>query len=126
VGAKTWMLAYVDGRAPDILKSDPQLDRAATVTMAARLFPDEKLEPFGDGNLSYTYPPDNEVHIGYFPGLTVIAAKEFAIDYPSRLPSRFVEAVVVEILVSITRPGETRPHASAARRVSGADGTASA
>ena len=92
MGAKTWMLAYVDGRAPDILKSNPQLDRAATAAMAAKLFPGEKLEPFGDGNLSYTCPPNHEVHIGCFPGLTVIAAKEFAIDYPSRLPSRFLEA----------------------------------
>ena len=33
MGAKTWMLAYVDGRAPDILKSNPQLDRAATAAM---------------------------------------------------------------------------------------------
>ena len=92
MGAKTWMLAYVDGRAPDILKSVPQLDRAATAVMAARLFPGEKLEPLADGNLSFTCPPNHEVHIGCFPGLTVIAAKEFAIDYPSRLPSRFLEA----------------------------------
>ena len=86
------MLAYVDGRAPDILKSNPPLDRAATAAMAAKLFPDEKLEPLGDGNLSDTSPPNNQVHAACFPGLTVIAAKEFAIDYPSRLPSRFLNA----------------------------------
>jgi hypothetical protein len=45
-----------------------------------------------DGNLSNTSPPDNELHIGYFPGVSVIAAKEFGIDYPSRLPEKFIAA----------------------------------
>ena len=49
-------------------------------------FQTEKLEPIGDGDLSYTCPPDNEVHIGCFPGVSVVAAKEFGIDYPSKLP----------------------------------------
>ena len=92
MGARTWMLAYVDGRAPEVLKSNPRLDRGATAAIAVKLFPGEKLEPLGDGNLSSPCRPNNEVHIGCFPGLTIIAAKEFGIDYPSRLPSNFLEA----------------------------------
>ncbi|NOQ34472.1 MAG: hypothetical protein GQ569_01070 [Methylococcaceae bacterium] len=42
--AKTWMLAYVDGNASDILKSKPQLNRTASFMLAKQLFPSEKLE----------------------------------------------------------------------------------
>jgi hypothetical protein len=56
------------------------------------LFPREKLEPIGDGDLSNTCPPDDEIHIGCFSGVSVIAAKEFGIDYPSKLHQRFIAA----------------------------------
>jgi hypothetical protein len=92
MGAKTWMLAYVDGSADKILKSNPRLDRSATEALAKRLFPSEKLEPMPDGDLSFTCPPDDEICIGCFPGLTIVAAKEFGIDYPSRLTPRFLES----------------------------------
>jgi uncharacterized protein DUF6928 len=35
---------------------------------------------------------DNEICIGCFPGVSVVAAKEFGIDYPSRLPRQFIDA----------------------------------
>lgn len=56
------------------------------------MFPGEKLEPIGDGNLSYTCPPGDELHIGCFQGVSVIAAKEFGIDYPSKLPQNSIAA----------------------------------
>ena len=68
------------------------MDREATQKLADTLFPDEKLEPIGDGDLSYTCPPDDEVHIGCFQGVSVVAAKEFGIDYPSKLHQRFIAA----------------------------------
>lgn len=92
MGAKTWMLAYVDGNASEILKSNPQLDRVATSALASKLFPSEKLEPLDDGDLSVTCPPGNEVYIACFPGLSIIAAKEFGGDYPSKLSSHFLDA----------------------------------
>ena len=55
-------------------------------------FPREKLDCVGDCDLSHTSPPDNELHIGCFPGVSVIAAKEFGIDYPSMLPQKFIAA----------------------------------
>lgn len=92
MGAKTWMLVLADTNARDALAAKPTLDRAATLKLAHSLFPGEKLEPIGDGDLSYTCPPDDELHIGCFPGVSVVAAKEFGIDFPSKLPQRFIDA----------------------------------
>jgi hypothetical protein len=92
MGAKTWMLVYADSNAREALKARPQLDREATRRLAAALFPKEKLKPLGDGDLSYTCPPGDELHIGCFAGVSVVAAKEFGIDYPSKLAKSFIAA----------------------------------
>jgi hypothetical protein len=92
MGAKTWMLAYVDGNAPTVLKSAPRLDRAAGEALAKLLFPSAPLEAMDDVDLSYTCPPGDEIFIACFPGLTIVAAKEFGIDRPSRLDPRFLAA----------------------------------
>jgi len=93
MGAKTWMLVYADVNARDALRAHPQLDREATAKLVGDLFPGDNLVLLGDdGDLSYTSPPDDEVHIGCFPGVAVVTAKEFAGDYPSKLPRRFIEA----------------------------------
>lgn len=92
MGAKTWMLVYASVSVAEALKGGPPLDREGTLKLAHSLFPKQKLEPIGDGDLSYTCPPDDEVHIGCFPGVSVLAAKEFGIDYPSKLPQPFLTA----------------------------------
>jgi hypothetical protein len=92
MGAKTWMLVYADSSAREALQASPQLDRVATARLAAALFPGEQLTPLDDGDLNFTNPPDNEICIGCFPGVSIVAAKEFALDYPSRLPARFLAA----------------------------------
>lgn len=92
MGAKTWMLVYADSSAREALGARPQLDREATQRLARTLFPGEKLELLGDGDLSDTCPPDDELYIGCFQGVSVVAAKEFGIDYPSKLAKRFVAA----------------------------------
>ncbi len=92
MGAKTWMLVYAESNACEALAVRPQLDRDATLRLAEKLFTREKLQLLGDGNLAYTCPPDNELHIGCFAGVSVIAAKEFGIDYPSALPQAFIDA----------------------------------
>lgn len=92
MGAKTWMLVLANSNAREALAAKPQLDREATMKLASALFPGEKLEPIGDGDLSSTCPPNDELHIGCFPGVSVVAAKEFGIDYPSKLPQRFIAA----------------------------------
>jgi hypothetical protein len=92
MGAKTCMLAYVDGDAREILRSNPQLDREASLALAKKLFPSERLEAFDDGDLLDTSPPTAEIYVGCFPGLSIIAAREFGIDFPSRLPAHFLDA----------------------------------
>ncbi len=94
MGAKTWMLVYTDVGvdARDALKAVPLLDRTASALLAQRLFPGARLEPLEDGTLCDTNPPDDELLIGCFAGVTVIAAKEFALDNPSLLDRRFIEA----------------------------------
>lgn len=92
MGAKTWMLVYSDGNPAEILKNSPVLDRGATIALAGSLFSPEKLVALEDGDLSNTCPPDDEIVIGCFTGLTVLAAKEIGIDHPSQLPDQFLDA----------------------------------
>jgi hypothetical protein len=92
VGAKTWMLVYSDADAREALKSKPELDREATQRLVRALFPNETLEPLQDGDLSYTCPPDKEIHAGCLGRVSVVAANEFAIDHPSKLPRPFIDA----------------------------------
>jgi hypothetical protein len=90
MGAKTWMLVYADTNVAGVLQAGRPLDRDATFKLATTLFPKDKLVPIGDGSLVYTNPPDDELHIGCFPGVSILAAREFGIDHPSKLPEKFV------------------------------------
>lgn len=91
MGAKTSMLTYSDGNAVDILKTYPSPDRAAAAEAARQLFPGERLLPIEDGNLLMnTCPPDDEICIACFPGLTIVAAAEFGVDHPSTLNPHFL------------------------------------
>ena len=86
------MLVYADGSAREALQRRTALDREATAAFVGTLFPEEKLSPLDDGDLSFTCPPDNEIHAGCFEGVAVVAAREFGGDYPSKLPARFIGA----------------------------------
>lgn len=91
MGAKTWMAVIADGDAREILASRPAINQEETAKVAALLFPKERLERQDDCSLTWTSPPDDHIHIGCFPGLTIVAAKEFAIDKPSMIPRRFLD-----------------------------------
>lgn len=99
MGAKTWMLVASDGDAARVLRSSPELDEAATLRLVAELFPSETLVPAGDGDLTHTCPPDDQVVAGCFPGVSIVAAKEFGIDYPSRLDPRILRRFATQELV---------------------------
>ena len=92
MGAKTWMLVYADSDARQALCAQPQLDRDATFRLAQKLFASETLEDLGDGDLSFTSPPDDELYVGCFGGVSVVAAKEVGFYYPSSLSHSFLEA----------------------------------
>ena len=90
MGAKTWMMVYSDGNVASSLKQNSELDRGKTVEFVKKLFPQENLESIEDGDLSYTSPPDDIIYAGYFSGVFIVAAKEFAIDLPSQLSASFI------------------------------------
>jgi hypothetical protein len=86
------MLVYASRNVEKALSGRPELDRDASLQLATRLFPKEKLERVGDTSLLQTCPPENELYVGCFPGVSIVAAKEFGIDYPSKLPKPFLAA----------------------------------
>lgn len=90
MGAKTWMMVYSNGNAADSLKNNSEIDRVKTTELVKELFPKEKLEAIDDVDLSNTNPANNKIYAGYFSGVFVIAAKEFAKDYPSKIPVSFL------------------------------------
>jgi|SRR5688572_24937640 len=90
MGAKTWMLVYASKDVADILRSRPAIDRKASAELAKKLFPRHDLKPLEDGTITFACPPDDEVMVACFPGVSVVAAAEFGIDYPSRLPKQFL------------------------------------
>ena len=97
-GCKTWMAVYSNGDAKQLLSARPPLDRGASQQLAAKLFPSESLEPLEDGSLSFTNPADDELLVGCFPGVSVVAAKEYAIDYPSRLPAELASPALGRVV----------------------------
>ena len=90
MGAKTWVLVTAQGKPRDTLMANPELDREAATRLAETLFPDVQLTPRNDVDLYYMNPPDEEIFVGVYGDVNVVAASEFGIDYPSRLPERFI------------------------------------
>lgn len=91
MGAKTWMVVLAPKGSEPVLRGDRSLKREAAVREAHRFFPGRDLAGLYDGTLSFTCPT-REVCVGCYGDATVIAAHEVAVDYPSRLQRRFVEA----------------------------------
>ena len=90
MGAKTWMLVYSSGNPATSFKGASEPNRAKTVELLQRLFPQEKLDPIADGDLTATCPDGNTIYSGYFSDVFIVAAKEFGIDYPSKLNPSFL------------------------------------
>ena len=90
MGAKTWMLVTSSGSASETLSKGPALDRNAALVHAQSLFSGETHSQLEDGDLCCTNPPDDQLFVGSYGDVKVIAASEFGIDYPSKLPGDFV------------------------------------
>ena len=92
MGAKNWLLAYVDADADaaEILRSRPELDRAATEKFVLDLYP-AAWDTKTPGDLGYTNPPDEQVLGACYGGLSLLATSDAALDYPSRLDVRFID-----------------------------------
>jgi hypothetical protein len=92
MGVKNWMLVYAQGSVAQVLRAGAPLERARSAQEAARLFPKDTLVPLPDARLTQAFPPRRELMIGCFEGVTIVAAKEFGGDRPSRLDPRFIAA----------------------------------
>lgn len=89
MGAKTAILAYVDGDVAAILKTPPPLDRAAGLATLAALFPNQRWLPLADTNLIDAYPSRGEIRVGCFAGLTLICHHSIVTD-ASHLDAHFL------------------------------------
>lgn len=93
MGAKTWMLVSSNGNPREALAQGPQLNREESVALAKRLFPAATFSEGDDGSLSYTNPADDEVFVGHYGTVAVVAAAEFGVDYPSQLSREYVDGM---------------------------------
>lgn len=99
MGAKAWVVAFIDGDARTILGAAPPLDRERARALVERLLPpgrwlwrSRSLQPLDDVRLSHLAPRGRRVHVGSWPGLELVASSKLGGDYPSRLPPRFLAA----------------------------------
>ena len=93
MGAKTWMLVGCNVDPKQVFSAKPVLNRVTSQKLARAVFPKHSLTEAADSNLSCTNPPDDEVCVGVFPGVSVIAASEFGVDRPSKIKKRYLRAL---------------------------------
>jgi hypothetical protein len=91
MGAKTCMLVASNVDTIGVLRSKPKLDEDATHRLVAALFPSDTVVLAGDADLTFTSPPEDQIVAGCFSGVSIVAAKEFGIDRPSKLDARFMK-----------------------------------
>ena len=91
MGAKAWFIAYFDDDPKAVLASRPELDREACRQLAERLFPNVPLNDNGNGSLELLNPRRNQVLVGCYGGLRIVAHNELAIDYPSKVDRRWLD-----------------------------------
>lgn len=92
MGAKDWMVMYSEGDISSILRKTPPPDRAEARAVVERLYEGYEITEIADGNLSEdANPPDDEVYIGCFDGLTIVCTTDVALDEPSELAPRFLK-----------------------------------
>lgn len=93
MGAKTSVLIYADGDAPELLRDAPERDIEKTVSLVTRLYPGWNGDTVADARLSDELRPEQGVvYAGCFPGVDIICDQRVMIERPSELPSHLLEA----------------------------------
>ncbi|MEV2193060.1 hypothetical protein AB0I02_19030 [Streptomyces phaeochromogenes] len=93
MGAKTGLLVYADGEAPDLLRQVGAADLARSTAMVRRLYPGWEIEDSTGSSLSEgVYPPDGTAYAAGWPGVEVVCDRRVMIDCPSQLPEHLVAA----------------------------------
>lgn len=91
MGAKNWILVYSDGNPRETLARKPALDRKRSEDLARRLFPGAPLCRTADTDLTAGDPRDGDILVGCYDDVSIVAAEEFGIDYPSKLDPHFLK-----------------------------------
>ncbi|MEP1536354.1 MAG: hypothetical protein ABJQ34_01280 [Paracoccaceae bacterium] len=92
MGAKAWFAAYFDGSPKDILSNKPELNRAASVALAEKMFPKHTVREKENGSLFFLNPKNREVFIGVYGELKIIAHQDFSGDLPSKTDQRWLDS----------------------------------
>jgi hypothetical protein len=98
VGAKTALLAFVDGDLPAILrKAGPLLGESGhpgageAEAVVRRLSPGYEVTPIRGGTLAQDcYPPDDVAFAAVLPGAVLLCGRRLGAQAPSRLPERLL------------------------------------
>ncbi len=93
MGAKTGLLVYSDGDAPELLRQVDAADLDRTTAMMRRLYPGWKIEECEGSHLwDGVYPPKGTAYAASWPGVDVISDQRVMIDAPSQLSEELVAA----------------------------------
>jgi hypothetical protein len=93
LGAKTGLLVYADGHAPDLLRQVGKADPEQTSAMMRRLYPGWEIEACeGSALYSGVYPLDGTAYAASWPGVEIVCDRRVMIDTPSQLPRHLVAA----------------------------------
>ncbi|WP_329575507.1 hypothetical protein OG500_01395 [Kitasatospora sp. NBC_01250] len=93
MGARTGLLVYSDGAAPDLLKRVGAPDLERTTAMMRCLYPGWGIEATSGSTLADgAHPPDGRVYAGSWPGVDLVCDGRVMVDLPSRLPDELVAA----------------------------------
>lgn len=98
MGAKTCLVAHVQGDARRILAERPTLDEAATADFVASLFPDARFGAPQPADLSCTWLEDKRVVAGCFPGLRIFVSPLVAVESAEDVTPAFIATQGTTIL----------------------------
>jgi hypothetical protein len=91
MGVKAWFAAYYVDDPKETLRKGPKLDRSAATELARTLLPKADFQEQADGNLNWLNPDDDEIYVGVYGDLKVVAHVQFAQDCPSHVKPHWLD-----------------------------------
>ncbi|WP_433090202.1 DUF6928 family protein [Dactylosporangium sp. CA-052675] len=92
MGAKTALLAFVDGDLRPVLRGVGRSDPAEVIDLVRGLHPNSAVTAIGDGSLGGDcYPPDDTSYATVVAGAELFCDRRLICDPPSQLPERLLE-----------------------------------
>ncbi|XVU20845.1 DUF6928 family protein [Actinoplanes sp. CA-054009] len=93
MGAKTALLAFVEGDLRSALRGAPDADPAEVLALVRGMHPGYEVTPIADGVLGEdAYPPDDTSYATVLAGAVLFCDQRLVCDRPSQLPARLLGA----------------------------------